>query len=162
MTYNKYIWFDDELNKETEDAVYFFNVLCPLDNFSAYSVEIWGQRFPTAEHAYQSKKFADSAPEVARRIASAATSHEAKDISRAEALRIAPGWLEKRAALMREVVRAKFAQNEEVREALRATGSRTIIENSHEDSFGGIGEGEGENTMGKIWMGLRNEFFPIP
>lgn len=147
---------------ETDDIVYFFNVLCPLDNFSAHPVEVWGQRFPTAEHAYQSKKFAESAPEIAARIASAATPHEAKEISRAEAARIASDWLARRVAVMREVVRAKLTQNGGVREALRATGRKRIVENSREDTFWGIGQGEGENTMGKIWMGLRDEFFPTP
>jgi len=43
---------NDGLNKETNDAVYFFTTAFhPLDNFSAHVVSIWDKEFPTAEHA---------------------------------------------------------------------------------------------------------------
>lgn len=47
-----------DLNKETDSAVYFFTpAFHPLDNFSAHVINIWGKEFPTAEHAFQWKKF---------------------------------------------------------------------------------------------------------
>src|SRR3989344_2134245 len=152
---------NDELNKETEDAVYFFSALCPLDNFSAHPVETWGKRFHTAEHAYQWKKFSGTAPAVAKSIFAVADPHRVKEISRIEAGVMDADWVGHRVAIMGAVVRAKVAQNEGVREALRATGRKTIIENSREDAFWGIGDGTGKNIMGNIWMEIRDEIFPV-
>ena len=59
---------------------------------------------------------------------------------------------------MEQILRAKAEQHEEVREVLRKTGNRTIIENSPVDSFWGVGsDGKGENMVGKIWMKIRND-----
>jgi len=46
------------LNKETRETVYFFTTpFHPLDNFSAHTVKVWDVAFPTAEYAFQWKKF---------------------------------------------------------------------------------------------------------
>lgn len=48
----------DGLNKETEEAVYFYTpAFDALNNFSAHTVDLWAKHFPTAEHAFQWKKF---------------------------------------------------------------------------------------------------------
>src|SRR3989344_6017147 len=72
------------LNRETKEAVYFFTPAFDVfNNFSAYTVDIWGRRFPTAEHAFQWKKFERSAPEVAEAVFRAGSPNEAKEIARA-------------------------------------------------------------------------------
>ena len=59
---------------------------------------------------------------------------------------------------MEEILRAKTEQHEDVRDVLKKTGKRTIIENSPVDSFWGIGyDGNGQNVVGKIWMKIRDE-----
>ena len=59
---------------------------------------------------------------------------------------------------MEEILRAKTEQHEDVRDVLKKTGKRTIIENSPVDSFWGIGhDGKGQNVVGKIWMKIRDE-----
>ncbi len=53
-----------DLNIETDAEILFYTPYYHVfDNFSAHAVEIWGKLFPTSEHAYQWKKFEESAPE---------------------------------------------------------------------------------------------------
>ena len=60
------------LNRETDQEIYFFTpAFEPLDNFSAFAVELWGQLFPTAEHAFQWKKFSQVRPDIAASILAA-------------------------------------------------------------------------------------------
>ena len=145
------------LNKETSDAVYFFTpAFDALNNFSAHQVTLWGIRFPTCEHAYQWKKFADGAPEVAELILEAGSPELANQIAPAHKTRVPKKVYEQRVEIMEEVLRAKLVQHEDVREILRKTGTRMIVENSPVDSFWGIGpEGTGANHLGKLWMKLR-------
>lgn len=64
----------ENLNKETKNAVYFFTpAFYPLDNFSAHTVRIWGITFPTAEHAFQWKKFSVSHSKIAKSILAASS-----------------------------------------------------------------------------------------
>ncbi len=60
---------DKQLTYQTEDTVYFFtHALDPLSNWSAHAVELWGQIFPTVEHGFQWRKFAQSEPDIASAI----------------------------------------------------------------------------------------------
>ncbi len=145
------------LNLETESEVYFYTpVFYPLDNFSAHQVEIWGKLFPTAEHAFQWKKFSVSAPEVSQQIFVARSPHEVKHIADGNKDKIQPEWHDMKVTVMEEILRAKAEQHKYVRERLKRTGSRRIIENSAVDSFWGIGaDGNGKNHVGKIWTKIR-------
>lgn len=146
------------LNKETKKEVFFYTpVYYPLDNFSAHQVAIWGKVFPTAEHAFQWKKFSSSAPEVAEQIFAATSPHIVKDIADRNKDKMTAEWHDQKVMVMEEILRAKADQHEDVRERLRLTGDRTIIEHSPVDSFWGIGpDGKGENNVGKIWMKIRD------
>ncbi len=148
------------LNKETDDAVYFFTpAFHVLDSFSAHAIKLWGKTFPTAEHAFQWKKFSTVAPDVANAILAAGSPEAAKRIAIENKDKVLPEWYENRASVMREILTAKAEQHQDVREQLQKTGTRTIIENSPVDSFWGCGpEGNGENTIGKIWMGIRKYY----
>jgi ribA/ribD-fused uncharacterized protein len=67
-------------------------------------------------------------------------------------------WQEVKVEIMTEIIAAKVAQHDDVRECLLKTGNKEIIENSPWDSFWGIGkEGKGQNTSGKILMRVREE-----
>ena len=146
------------LNRETKEAVYFFTPAFDVfNNFSAYTVDIWGRRFPTAEHAFQWKKFERSAPEVAEAVFRAGSPNEAKEIARAHKAERAQDWEEVKVGIMEEIFRTKAVQHEDVREALRKSGSRRIVENSPVDSFWGCGpDGRGENMVGQLWMRIRD------
>jgi len=142
--------------KETDDAIYFYTPkhYC-LDNFSAFQVEIWGKAFPTAEHAYQWKKYEKSAPEIARQILQATSPNAVKNISDAHKAEVAKDF--DKLAIMEEILRAKLAQHEKVRKVLAETGTKTIYENSPTDNYWGLGDGNGQNMLGELWMKLRKQ-----
>lgn len=148
----------ENLNKETKDSVYFFTpAFYPLDNFSAHAVNIWDMAFPTAEHAFQWKKFSVSHPEIAKNIFAAGSPDAVKKISNQNKDKVSSYWHDEKLAVMEQILKAKAEQHEDVRERLIMTGKRTIIENSPVDSFWGIGpDGKGENMVGKIWMKIRD------
>ena len=144
------------LNRETDKAVYFFTpAFYPLDNFSAHRFELWGHKFSTVEHAYHWKKFS-SQQGLAEKILIAPSPEIVWRISRENKEKTPSGWLAERLGVMEEILRAKASQNEDVREALKKTGTRMIVENNPTDNFWGAGpSGKGENNVGKIWMKIR-------
>jgi N-glycosidase YbiA len=149
----------NDYNKETEDAIYFYTPdYYVFDNFSAYTVEIWGKEFKTAEHAYQWKKFVDTHPEIAEEIYAAKSPSEVKKISDQYNYSVASEFHEHKLAIMEEIIRAKYHQHEKVQRMLATSGTKNIIENSPSDSFWGIGPDEsGQNMLGKLWMKIRDE-----
>lgn len=148
-----------DLNKETESEVYFFSSpFVALDNFSAHQIKIWYKTFPTAEHAYQWKKFENSSPQVADEILLAASPDAAKKIADENKSKVMASWQEMKVSVMEEILRAKAEQHEGVSEVLKSTGTKTLVENSPEDSFWGAGnDGKGQNMCGKIWMKIRDK-----
>ncbi|MBU2539781.1 NADAR family protein [Patescibacteria group bacterium] len=149
---------DKNLNIETDEAVFFFTpAFHPLDNFSAHAVDLWGIKFPTAEHAFQWKKFSEVKPEVAKEILKAISPHVVKKISNTNKDKQPQTWHDEKVKIMEQILKAKAKQHEDVREALKRTGSRQIIENSPVDSFWGIGpDKRGQNVVGEIWMKIRD------
>lgn len=146
------------LNKETKTAIYFFTVpFEPLNNFSAHQVEIWSMCFPTAEHAYQWKKFSETQVEIAKQILEAGSPETAQYIAREHTKLLPKEWHDKKVAVMEKILRAKLAQHESVRDALKRSGERKIVENSPVDNFWGCGpKGDGKNMMGVLWMKIRD------
>ncbi|HEX5448212.1 MAG TPA: NADAR family protein [Candidatus Saccharimonadales bacterium] len=146
------------LNYETDDAVYFFSTAYdPLNNWSAHQVKIWGQVFPTLEHAYHYKKFDQQNPEIAKRILETPSPWAAMQIERQHKSKRRTDWQQVKISIMEELCRAKLDQNEDMRERLMATGIKNIYENSPWDEFWGHAQGKGQNQMGKILMKLREE-----
>jgi ribA/ribD-fused uncharacterized protein len=149
----------DGENKTTDEAVYFYTPrYYVFDNFSACSVSLWGQVFPTAEHAYQWKKFCEHSPSVAQRILKAPSPYAVKKVSDAHKDQVSPDWSRQKKSVMEEILRAKLAQHEDVASKLKETHHKIIIENSPTDRYWGIGvEGTGQNILGTLWMKLRDE-----
>lgn len=145
------------LNKETKKAVYFFTpAFHPLDNFSAHAVHIWGKTFPTAEHAFQWKKFSQTIPDISKKIIMAGSPHLVKEISDKNKSKVSDDWHDQKVSVMKSILMAKIKQHQDVYDTLKRTKNRKIIENSPVDSFWGIGKDKnGKNTLGKIWMEIR-------
>ena len=150
---------DKDLNRENDKAVYFFTpAYHPLDNFSSHKVSLWGLDFPTAEHAFQWKKFSGSRTDLSEKILNAKSPHLVLKIADENKSEQDSDWHDKKNQAMEEILRAKTEQHEDVRDVLKKTGKRTIIENSPVDNFWGIGhDGNGQNVVGKIWMKIRDE-----
>ncbi len=150
----------ERLNRETDEEVYFFtpSFHC-FDNFSAHQVSIWGINFPTAEHAFQWKKFSEVRPDLAANILAARSPEAAKHISDANKSNQPENWSDVRVGVMEEILGAKTEQHDDVKDALKRSGRRKIIENSPIDRFWGIGpDGTGANMVGKIWMKIRANY----
>ena len=149
---------DNNLNYETDTAVYYFSVPYePLNNWSAHQVKLWGQTFMTLEHGFHYKKFDDTAPEVAKLILKSPSPWAAMKIERQHKSKRRSDWQDVKFSIMEELFRAKATQNDDVRERLLATGSKIIYENSPWDEFWGYAGGKGQNNMGKILMKIRQE-----
>jgi len=145
-------------NYETDTAVFFYTPhFYVFDNFSSFAIEIWGRVFPTAEHAYQWKKFDYSKSAVAEQILIAKSARDTKVISDANKAVVDPAWDTAKLTFMEEILRAKMAQHEVVKKRLIQTTGKDIIENSPTDSFWGCADGTGANHLGKLWMKLRDE-----
>jgi ribA/ribD-fused uncharacterized protein len=128
-----------------------------LSNFSSFSLEWCGFRFPTVEHVYHWLKFIDS-DELQQEIADAPSAHEAFQIAQVNKSRRRADWDDVKTRLMLKLLRAKVQQHEYVRRKLLATGDRELVENSWRDDFWGWGPNkDGTNMLGKLWMEVRAE-----
>ena len=119
-----------------------------------------GETFPTSEHAYQAGKarkqevrnWLMNAPSPAL-LAMAAHGLYYWDV--------APGWSKTKFDRMREVLRAKFTQHQDLRELLLSTGNARLVESATQDNevnrtWGEV-NGIGKNMLGKLLMEVRDE-----
>ncbi len=149
---------DPQLDVSGKIAGFYPREFYVLDNFSSFQVEIWGQVWPTSEHAYQASHFFETAPELAETIAAARSAHDAFKLAKANADKAPANWEDIKLAIMEEIVRAKLSQHYYIQQKLLQTGNVPIVEDSPKDSFWGWGAGhEGRNELGKLWMKLRDE-----
>ena len=123
-----------------------------LSNFYPCSVVYEGIRYPSSEHAYQAAKTLKISDR--NKIAKLWTATSAKRMGRRIELR--KDWQEIRLQIMREIVLAKFQDNEFLKERLLATGQIYLEEgNWWKDTFWGVCQGKGSNHLGKILMEVR-------
>lgn len=129
---------------------YFF-----LSNFYEAPVEYRGLRYGSNEAAFQAQK---CMTEAEKEMFTQLRPSDAKKKGRRVQLR--PDWEKVKVGIMREIVRAKFAQNEGLRALLLATGDAVLEEgNTWNDTFWGIHlkNGQGQNHLGRILMQVRKE-----
>jgi ribA/ribD-fused uncharacterized protein len=123
-----------------------------LSPFSAHALEMWGETFPTVEHAYQAARIKPGPERDAIKLAT----------SPLQAWKLGQLYKHKpelqvsnfdKNAVMEELFRAKVAQHPEIREILEESGDRELQKHIETDSYWGTGQdGNGENRMGKLWM----------
>lgn len=131
-----------------------------LSNLFRRPFEFENQIFPTAEHAYQAGKprkeavraWILSAPSPSL-VAMAAHGLYTWDIR--------PDWSKIKFDRMRAVLRAKFAQHDDLRLVLLSTGSARLVESATVDNavnrtWGEV-NGKGQNMLGLLLMELRDE-----
>ena len=93
------------LNKETEGAIYFYTpAFDAMNNFSAHTIGIWGKHFPTAEHAFQWKKYSEVRPDLAQEILAAGCPEEAQRIAHAHKPEQSKNWHERKVKIMEEIL----------------------------------------------------------
>ena len=107
------------------------------------------------------KKFEDTAPDVAEAIAAATSPYEAMKLAKQHKQQRRSDWDDIKVQILSDICSAKVDQHADVRQALAATDSRKLIENSPWDSFWGCGAaGNGQNMAGEILMKIRAEINP--
>ena len=131
-----------------------------FSNLYRREITFEGEVFATSEHAYQAGKARK--PEVRAWLMNAPT--PALLAMAAHGLYywdIVPGWSKVKFNRMRQVLRAKFMQHEDLRELLLATGRARLIESATEDNtvnrLWGEVNGHGKNMLGIMLMELRTE-----
>ena len=125
-----------------------------FSNFSRHSFQVDGTPWQTVEHYFQAMKFPGTEHEHAIQIAPAPMI--AKQMGNDHARPLRPDWQEVKDDVMRRAVRAKFAQNADIRAVLLGTGEEELIEDAPNDYYWGCGaEGTGRNMLGKVLMEVR-------
>lgn len=125
-----------------------------LSNFYPCTVDYEGIVYPSSEHAYQAAKTLDQSQrlEMAKVIYPAAAKKIGKKLKQRD------GWDDIKVAVMTDIVRAKFTQNEDCEIRLLATGDEHLEEaNTWRDIFWWTCGGKGKNWLGRILMQIRSE-----
>ena len=132
--------------------------LFPLDNFSAFGLEMDGEYFQTSEHAFQYLKFVNTNKEIAERIKKSFSPNEARIIAHKNKERRLHNWAEVKYKNMEKVLRLKVEQNPIVKDVLLNTKNYIIAENCIDEDvdWGLDNNGKGENNLGKIWIKIRD------
>ena len=127
-----------------------------FSNFSAHPLELKGVVWPTVEHYFQAQKFAGTPHEDQIRLAKSPMIAARMGRSKERPLR--GDWIEVRDDVMREGLFAKFTQHPSLRSLLLRTGSVELVEHTANDSYWGDGgDGSGQNKLGQLLMGLRDQ-----
>ena len=127
-----------------------------FSNFSAYPIRIDGKLWPTSEHYFQAQKF--EAVEHREEIRRTESPMVAARMGRDRKKPLRRDWESVKVSIMRDAVRAKFSQHEDIRQIVLATGDAKIVENTANDSYWGDGgNGSGKNMLGRILMEIREE-----
>lgn len=130
--------------------------------YTAHALEIDGIVYPTTEHAYQCARYEDERIREEIRmqhspVAAWETSTRYKHLQK-------PAFKDEqhKLAVMKELMRLKAQQHQDVRQALRDSGDALIVKHivtyPPGDGFWDDGEdGTGANHMGRMWMEIREE-----
>ena len=126
-----------------------------LSNFWDAPVTYKGLTYLNNEAAFQAQKCMTEEEKLAF---TTLRSNDAKRLGRRVPLR--PDWENVKLSIMEEIVRAKFTQNEDMKQLLLATGDLVLEEgNGWGDLFWGVDAKtrEGRNHLGRILMRIRKE-----
>jgi ribA/ribD-fused uncharacterized protein len=127
-----------------------------FSNFAPFPIELDGERWPTSEHYFQAQKFAEHA--YRQQIRKTKSPMQAAWLGRDRKKPLRRDWESVKVGIMRQAVRAKFIQHEELRLLLLSTGAATLVEHTENDAYWGDGgDGSGRNMLGRILMEIREE-----
>ena len=128
-----------------------------LSNFYGSPFTLNSKIYPTVEHFFQSQKFPGD-PVLQEKIRMTKTHIGAKRAGRIQSPYFRQDWEEVKETVMLEGLRAKFAQNPQLADLLRSTGTAMLIEKMPRDSYWGSGpNGCGRNRMGRLLEKIRKE-----
>jgi ribA/ribD-fused uncharacterized protein len=131
-----------------------------LSNFWPCVIQWEGLVYPTLEHAYAAAKTNDPSTKI--QIQACATPGDAKEYLAQHHLQPDETWtMERKLDVMEILLLIKFGgQDPLLTRALMATKDAELIEgNDWDDRFWGVCDGEGENNLGRLLMGVRAQLF---
>lgn len=115
-----------------------------------------GHTWPTAEHYLQANLVASAA--LADKIRQAASGEQAHALGSPWYRRKRKDWKNLRRVLMTRALYTQTMTHPDIKDALLETGDQHIVETSLYDHYWGIARDQrGENTLGKVWMGVRDK-----
>ena len=124
--------------------------------FSHHNFVLEGEEWPSVEHYYQAMKFDD--PEYQARIRQADHPKKARKLGRNRLKKRRKDWRQLKTTVMTRGVYTKCRTYPEIAQALIATGSARLIENSNYDYFWGCGrDRRGANRYGEVLMNVRDK-----
>ena len=127
-------------------------------NFYPCTVVIDNKSWPTTEHYFQAQKFVGTPyVEKIRRLPSPRDAFQlSRDPSVSRWRR--SDWESVKDDIMLKALRVKFSDSMGLREKLRSTGEKELVEHTTNDSYWGDGgNGLGQNKLGKLLMQVRRE-----
>lgn len=131
-----------------------------FSNLHRREISFEGETFATSEHAYQAGK---PRKKAVRDWLMAAPSPSLLAMA-AHGLYywdVAPGWSTTKFDRMRDILRAKFEQHDDLRELLLSTGDARLVESATVDNevnrLWGEVNGVGKNMLGVLLMEIREE-----
>jgi ribA/ribD-fused uncharacterized protein len=123
-----------------------------LSNFANVNVLFDGVTYPSVENAYQAAKTTNL---IQRKFFETCSAVAAKRAGKL--LDIRPDWESIKVKIMQLLNQQKYNQ-EPYREALLQTGDQTIKEGNYwGDTFWGVCNGVGKNTLGRLIMDIRDD-----
>lgn len=127
-----------------------------FSNFATFPIVDKRKRWPTSEHYFQGQKFDN--PAHREEIRKAKTPMIAARLGRDRKKKLRRNWESVKDNVMRDAVRAKFTQHDELRLLLLSTGSAKLVEHTSNDAYWGDGgDGSGKNMLGRILMEVREQ-----
>lgn len=138
-----------------------------IDNFNDYfdflnneypcQVYYQGLIYRSVAHAYQAAR--SDQQHIREKIGLADTLQELYDI--ASKVEDPPNWQNDRLRVMEKLLRDKFRRNRDLRDKLKATGTRELIntywEYSTSNVYWGVVEGKGQNQLGRLLSNIRHD-----
>lgn len=130
--------------------------------YTAHAIEFSGVLYPTLEHAYQCQRYTD--PKIIEEIRTAHSPVKAWEVSSKYKHLQIPEFKNEdyKLKVMKNLMRLKAEQHQEVRQALIESGDleivKLIVTYPPGDGFWDDGEdGTGINHIGRLWMKIRSE-----
>lgn len=146
------------IHKIFNDVIFFraykeTNIAYGFSNYSNHEVYIENVgKFMNAQVAYNAMKLPTDTDYTTKHLRTR-TTYESNKLAKTVILSDKEGE-----EILRNIVRIKIEQHEDVKEKLLKTGFAKLIYNNKNDFKLGIGDGTGKNILGKILMDVREKY----
>lgn len=125
--------------------------------FPASFVDINNKCWATSEHYYQAHKYSEY-PKIMEKLRNIKKPRDVSSAGRDKDIQmyISIDWNDKKDLIMKEALKYKFQQNNNLKKLLLESGDARIIEVTEHDNYWACGDGTGLNKLGKFLMDLRS------